>query len=68
VYGEENNIVYWADWSSQGRTKIFYTGIATSESNEATKEGPISFVLVESPLSSVATVSRGHPSLVPQIL
>jgi hypothetical protein len=27
------------------------------------KEGPVSFVLFESPFTSVSTVSRGHPSL-----
>jgi hypothetical protein len=32
--------------------------------NEPTKEGPLSFVLFESPFTSVSTVSRGHPSLV----
>jgi hypothetical protein len=31
---------------------------------EPTKEGPLSFVLFESPFTSVSTVSRGHPSLV----
>jgi hypothetical protein len=33
--------------------------------NESTKEGPLSFVLFESPFTSVSTVSRGqpHPSL-----
>jgi hypothetical protein len=32
--------------------------------NEPTKERPLSFVLLESPFTSVSTVSRGHPSLV----
>jgi hypothetical protein len=32
--------------------------------NEPTKKGPLSFVLVESPVISFSTVSRGHPSLV----
>jgi hypothetical protein len=36
------------------------------EFNEPTKEEPLSFVLFESPFSSVSTVSRGHPSLVSQ--
>jgi hypothetical protein len=30
--------------------------------NELTKEKPLSFVLFDSPLTSVSTVSRGHPS------
>ncbi len=34
------------------------------EPNEPTKKGPLSFVLFESPLASVSTVNRGHPSLV----
>jgi hypothetical protein len=34
------------------------------EPNEATKEGPLSFVPFESPFASVSTVSRGHLSLV----
>jgi hypothetical protein len=29
-----------------------------------TKEGPLSFILFESPFASVSTVSRGHPSVV----
>ena len=32
--------------------------------NEPTKDGPLSFVLFESPFTSVSTVNRGHPSLV----
>ncbi len=32
--------------------------------NEPNKEGSLSFVLFESPFTSVSTVSRGHPSLV----
>jgi hypothetical protein len=31
---------------------------------EPTKEEPLSFVLFESPVASVSTDSRGHPSLV----
>jgi hypothetical protein len=30
--------------------------------DEATKEGPLSFVPFESPFASVSTVSKGHPS------
>jgi hypothetical protein len=32
--------------------------------NEPSKKGPLSFVLFESPITSISTVSRGHPSLV----
>ncbi len=42
-------------------TKIFCTG--TTSSMNQTREGPLSFVLFESPFASVSTVSRGHPSL-----
>jgi hypothetical protein len=31
------------------------------EPNEPTKKGTLSFVLFESPFTSVSTVSRGHP-------
>jgi hypothetical protein len=34
------------------------------EPKEPSKEGPLSFVLFESPFTSVLTVSRGHYSLV----
>jgi len=33
-------------------------------SNEPNKEGPLSYVLFESPFTSVSTVSRGHPSII----
>jgi hypothetical protein len=42
--------------------KISCTG--TTSPNYQTKEEPLSFVLFESPFTSVSTVSRGHPSLV----
>ncbi len=60
-----------------GRNKIFCTEpIRTAKAGQTlvyrhdwsngppTKEGPLSFVLNESPFASVSTVSRGHPSLV----
>jgi hypothetical protein len=34
------------------------------EPSKPTKEGPLSYVLLESPFVSVSAVSRGHPSLV----
>jgi hypothetical protein len=61
VYGEEKNILYWANWSIQGRTKISCNG-TRSPTNEPTKEGPLSYVLLETPIASVSTVSRGNPS------
>jgi hypothetical protein len=64
------------------RKKIFCTGptgtakagqkiscnSTTSPTNEPTKEGPLSFVLLETPIASVSTVSRGHPSLISLML
>jgi hypothetical protein len=58
-----------------GVEKIFCTGPTRAakrnknllylhdKSNKPTKERPLSFVLFESPFTSVSTVSRGHPSL-----
>jgi hypothetical protein len=59
VHGEEEKYIflYWADSSSQNKN-LFYLH------NEPTKEGHLSFVLLESPFLSVSTVSRGQPSLV----
>ncbi len=37
--------------------------LVPSEHNEPTKEGPLSYVLLESPFASVSTASSGHPSL-----
>ncbi len=39
-------------------------GVMGKKPNEPTKEGPLSFVLFESPCTSVSTVSRSHPSLI----
>jgi hypothetical protein len=59
VYGEEKNILYWADQSSRGIKKnLLYRH---DKPNQLTKEEPRSFVLHKSPLSSVSTVSRGPP-------
>jgi hypothetical protein len=47
--------------------KEYINGIAVAvhdKPNEPTKEGPLSFVLFESPFTSVSKVSRGHPFLV----
>jgi hypothetical protein len=37
VYGDEKHILYWADYSNQGRTKISFTG-TTSQSNQQRKD------------------------------
>jgi len=63
VYGEEEIILYWADYRNQGLEKnLFCTG-AMSPTNQPTKEEPVSAVLLESPFASVSTVNQGHPSL-----
>jgi hypothetical protein len=36
--------------------------------NEPNKKGPLSFVLIESPFTSVSTVSRAHPSSVSPVM
>ncbi len=59
VYGEEKNILYWADQSSQGRIKVSCTG-ATSQTNQP-REHPFRPLV---PISLVSTVSRGHSSVV----
>ncbi len=53
-----------------GQKNIKPVGLQVSKKNinlkiyEPTKEGPLSYVLQESPFASVSTVSRGHPSLI----
>jgi hypothetical protein len=62
VYNEEKNILFWANYRSQGKTKkLFYRH---NKTNDPTKAGPLSFVLFESPFTSVSTVNMGHPTLV----
>ncbi len=62
VYGEEKSILYMAYCraESQGNKNLLYR---QDKPKEPTKEGPLSFVLFESPFTSVSTlsVSRGHP-------
>jgi hypothetical protein len=61
VYGEEKNILYWDDKSPrQNKNLVNLHG----KPKKPTMEGLLSFVLFESPFTSVSTVSRGHPSLV----
>ncbi len=58
--------MYWANLTSQDRPKFSFTG--TMSPNEPAKEGPLSYVLLESPFASVSTVSSGHPYLVSMVL
>ncbi len=55
MYGEGKNFV-------MGRLE--QPRQAEQKLKEPTKEGPFSFVLFESPFTSVSTVSTGHPFLV----
>ncbi len=57
LYGEGTT----ANYGSQGRKNLLYWD---DKPNEPTKKGPLSFVLFESPFTSVLTVSRSHLSLV----
>jgi hypothetical protein len=60
LYGEEKNILYLADYRSQGmqNKNISYRH---TKPRETTKIGPLSFVLFESPFSSVSTVFLWPP-------
>ncbi len=54
--------LYWVALSSQGKTNISCTD--TMSPTEPSKEGPLPYVLLESPFASVSAVSRAHPSVV----
>jgi hypothetical protein len=68
-WGQRNwNSVWWGKKlfctgptrAAKAEQNIFYRH---DKPNEPTKDGPLSFVLSESPYTSVSTVSRGHPFL-----
>jgi hypothetical protein len=61
VHGEEKIFVL-GRLEQPRQDKIFL--YRHGKPNEPTKKGPLSFVLFESPSTSVLTVSKGHPSLV----
>jgi hypothetical protein len=63
VYGEEKKHFVLADYSSQGTRQNKSLLYWHNKPNKPTKEGPLPFVLFEFPITSVSTVSRGHPSL-----
>ncbi len=61
VYGDEKNILYWADHgSAKAEQNLLYRG---EKPKEPTKTGPLSFVLFDCSFTWVSTVTRGHPSL-----
>jgi hypothetical protein len=58
----EKNVLYWADKSSRGRTKISWTS-TTSPANQPRKN-PFHLSSLSPHSPQFQTVSRGHPSLV----
>jgi hypothetical protein len=60
VYGEEKYFVLVRLEQLRQNEKLLHRH---DKPNEPNKEGPLSFVLSESPFTSASTVSRGHPSL-----
>jgi hypothetical protein len=61
VYGEGKKICIGPTRAAKAGPKCLVYW--HNKPNEPTKEGPLSFVLIEYPFASVSTVSRGHPSL-----
>jgi hypothetical protein len=45
-------------WGKRQNINLLYRH---AKPNKPAKEGPLSFVIFESPFTSVSTVSRGHP-------
>jgi hypothetical protein len=61
VYGEEKIFCAGSTRAAEAKQKSL---VQHDKPNEPTKKGSLSFVLFESPFTSVSTISRGHPSLV----
>ncbi len=61
VYGEEKNVFIGPTRPAKAEKNLLRW---QSKPNKPTKEEPLSFVVSESPFTSVSTVSRGHPSQV----
>jgi len=57
VYGEKNFVLGRLEQPGQNKNILY----RHDKPNEPTKEGTISFVLFDSPFTSVSTVSRGTP-------
>jgi hypothetical protein len=60
VYGEEQIFCTGMTRVAKAEKNILYRH---DKPNEPTKEGPLSFLLFESPFTPVSIISRGHPSL-----
>jgi hypothetical protein len=60
VYGEEKNFALRRLEQPMQDKNIL---CLYDKPNQPTKEGPLSYVLLEPPFASVSTVSRGHPLL-----
>jgi hypothetical protein len=63
VYGEEKNILYWADQSSQARIKVSCTGISVPDKNSCLV--PSNF---KKSVPTAITFCRwlAHPTQIPQ--
>jgi hypothetical protein len=62
MYGKQKQL-YWAIGPTRA-LKGDQKSLVPARQAQPTKEGALSFVLFESPFTSVSTVSRGYPSLV----
>ncbi len=58
-WGKKYFVLGWPEQPRQDKSFLY----RHDELNEPTNKGPLSFVLFESPFTSVSTISRGHPSL-----
>jgi hypothetical protein len=65
LYGDEKRIFMVPTKVAKAEQKSL---VQHDKPNEPTKEGPLSFVLVDSPFPWVSTVSRDHTSLVSEVL
>jgi hypothetical protein len=64
VYSEEKIFcIQGRLWQPRQLKNLLFRHDKPNKPIKKTKEGPLSFVLFESPFTSVSTVSRGHPSL-----
>ncbi len=63
VYSEEKKFVLGRLKQPRQAKNLLYQQDKPNEL-QPRKEGPLSFVLFESPFTSVSTVLRGHPSLI----
>jgi hypothetical protein len=65
VFGEEKIFCNGPTRAAKSEKKSLVPAL---QAQQPIQEGPLSFVLFESPFTSVSAVSRGHPSLVSLII